>query len=135
MRPVHYAIPFVLLLAGCGTKALNHDVAGFTQSGKTPTQQAILRSIATYRMTKDEARACTLVTTHFLDTPRFDGKIRNCEQVLRSADKHLPDTATVQSVSGDSARVRIDEPTATESIYEMRKEDGTWKINDIVEAK
>ena len=127
------AIALVLLLTGCGTKELNHDVAGFTQAGKTPTEQAILRSIATYRMTKDAAHACTLITTHFLDTARFDGKIRNCEQVIRSADKHLPDTATVQSVSGDSARVLVDEPTATKSIYVMRREGGTWKIDDIVE--
>jgi hypothetical protein len=125
----------VLLLAGCGAKSLNHDVAGFTQAGKTPTEQAILRTIATYRMTNDEARACSLITKHFLDTVRFDGKIRNCEQVVRSADKHLPDTATVQSVSGNTARVLIDEPTATKSIYVMRRENGVWKIDDIVEAK
>ena len=126
----------VVMLAGCGTKSLNRDVAGFTQSGKTPTERAVLRSIATYRMTEDEARACsTLVTRHFLDTARFDGKVRNCEQVLRSADKHLPDSARVQSVSGDTARVLVDEPTATKSVYEMRREGGTWKIDDIVEPK
>ncbi len=124
----------IALLAGCGP-SLNHDVAGFVRSGKTPTDQAILRSIATYRMTKDEARACGLITAHFLNTPRFDGKLRNCEQVVRSADKHLPDSATVQSVSGDAARVFVDEPTATKSIYEMRREGGVWKIDDIVEAK
>ena len=129
------AIAAVLLLTGCGTKSLNHDVAGFTQAGKTPTEQAILRSIATYRMTKDEARACNLITPHFLATPRFDGKMRNCEQVLRSADKHLPDTARVQAVSGDTARVLIDEPTATRSVYEMRRVGGVWKIDDIVEAR
>ena len=124
-----------LLVAGCGPESLNHDVAGFTQEGKTPTQQAILRSIATYRMTKDEGRACSLITTHFLDTNRFEGKLRNCEQVVRSADKHLPDTARVQSVTGDAARVLIDEPTATKSIYEMRRVNGIWKIDDIVEAR
>jgi hypothetical protein len=127
------AVLSVLLLAGCGTKALNHDVAGFTQAGRTPTEQAILRTIATYRMTKDEARACSLITTHFLDTARFEGKIRNCEQVVRSADKHLPDSAKVQSISGSTARVAVDEPTATKSIYVMRRENGTWKIDDIVE--
>jgi hypothetical protein len=129
------AILLALLLAGCGTKSLNHDTAGFTQEGKTPTEQAVLRSIATYRMTTDEARACALITTHFLNTNRFDGKLRNCEQVVRSADKHLPDTAKVQSVSGDTARVLIDEPTATKSIYIMRRESGVWKIDDIVEPK
>ena len=122
------------LLAACG-KQVNTDTAGFTQTGKTPTQQAILRSIATYRMTKDEARACSLITTHFLNTARFEGKLRNCEQVVRSADKHLPDTATVQSVSGESARVLVDEPTATKSVYEMRRQAGVWKIDDILEAK
>ena len=86
-------------LAGCGTKELNHDVRGFTQESKTPTGQSILRSIATYRMTKDAARACGLITSHFLNTARFDGKLRNCEQVLRSASRHLPDSARVQSVS------------------------------------
>jgi hypothetical protein len=124
-----------VLLAGCGAKALNHDVAGFIRAGKTPTEQAILRSIATYRMTDDPARACELITRHFLDTYRFDGKLRNCLQVLRSADKHLPDSASVQSVSGSTARVLVDEPTATKSIYEMRREGSTWKIDDIVEAK
>lgn len=123
------------LLAGCGAKELNHDVAGFTEAGKTPTEQAVLRTIATYRTTKDEARACGLITDHFLRTSRFDGKLRNCEQVIRSASRFLPDTATVQSVSGDSARVLVDEPTATKSIYQMRREGGTWKIDDIVEAR
>ena len=129
------AVLSVLLLAGCGTKALNHDVAGFTQSGKTPTQRAILRTIATYRMSNDEALACGLITRHFLDTSRFDGKVRNCEQVLRAADNHLPDSATVQSVTGATARVFVDEPTATKSIYVMRREGSTWKIDDIVEPK
>src|SRR4051812_19865230 len=62
-----------VLLAGCG-KELNRDTAGFTQAGKTPTEQAILRTIATYRTTGDEARACGLITRHFLNTSRFDGK-------------------------------------------------------------
>jgi hypothetical protein len=35
---------------------------------------------------------------------------------------------------GDSATVAIDEPTATNSIYRMRRLGGTWKIDDIVEA-
>jgi hypothetical protein len=122
------------LLAGCG-KQLNHDVAGFTQAGKTPTEQAILRTIATYRMTEDYARACGLITQHFLGTSRFEGKLRNCEQVLRDADKHLPDSATVESVSGATARVLVDEPTATKSIYLMKREGGVWKIDDIVEAR
>jgi hypothetical protein len=131
------AVPLclALLLAGCGTKSLNHDVSGFTQSSTTPTGQSILRTIATYRMTKDPARACALITDHFLGTTRFDGKLRNCEQVLRSADKHLPDSARVLSVNGDSARVFVKEPTATRSIYEMRRVGVVWKIDDIVEAR
>jgi hypothetical protein len=123
-----------IVLAGCG-KQFNTDTAGFTQAGKTPTEQAILRTIATYRTTGDETRACGLITRHFLNTARFDGKLRNCEQVLRSSSQHLPDSATVQSVADDSARVLVDEPTATKSIYEMRREGATWKIDDIVEAK
>jgi hypothetical protein len=39
----------------------------------------------------------------------------------------------VRTVEGDSARVFVDEPTATSSFYEMRREGGTWKIYDIVE--
>ena len=128
------AAVLVVLLAGCGTKSLNHDVKGFTQESSSPAGQAILRSIATYRMTRDPARACALITDHFLRTSRFDGKLDNCEQVLRDADKHLPDSARVQSVSGASARVLVDEPTATRSIYEMRRVGGVWKIDDIVEA-
>ena len=123
------------LLAGCGTKELNKDVDGFTRAGKTPTEQAILRAIATYRTTDDEARACGLITDHFLKTSRFEGKLRNCEQVIRSASRFLPDSATVQSVAGDTARVLVDEPTATKSIYSMRRERGAWKIDDIVEAR
>ena len=129
------ALGVALLVAGCGTKTFNHDVAGFTQSSTTPTGQSILRTIATYRMTKDPARACALITSHFLHTTRFEGKLDNCEQVLRSADKHLPDSARVLSVSGETARVYVKEPTATRSIYEMRREGTVWKIDDIVEAK
>jgi hypothetical protein len=135
MRRPACALALVVVLGGCGTKALNHDVAGFTQESTTPAGQAILRSIATYRMTKDPARACGLITPHFLGTSRFEGKIRNCEQVLRSADKHLPDTARVLTVSGATATVHVNEPTATESIYRMRRVGGVWKIDDIVEAK
>src|SRR3954447_26980174 len=40
MRLVPSPLALLLLLAGCGTKALRHDVAGFTQAGATPTQQA-----------------------------------------------------------------------------------------------
>jgi hypothetical protein len=54
---------------------------------------------------------------------------------VRAADNHLPDSAQVQSVSGDSARVLVDEPTATKSIYVMSREAGVWKIDDIVEPK
>src|SRR3954470_24338728 len=113
-------------VAGPGAKGFKNRTAGFTQAGKTPTEQAILRTIATYRTTGDEARACGLITRHFLNTSRFDGKLRNCEQVLRSASQHLPDDASRQSVSGATARVLVDEPTATKSIYVMRREGATW---------
>jgi hypothetical protein len=109
-------------------------VTGFTQSAQTPAARSILRSIATYRMTRDTARACALVTAHFLDV-RYEGQTGNCQQVIRTASRFLPDTAKVQSVSGDSARVLVDEPTATKSIYEMKREGGVWKIDDIVEAR
>jgi hypothetical protein len=135
-RMRRFAIALVaLLLAGCGTKQLNHDVAGFTKAGRTPAERSILRTIATYRTTRDTARACALITDHFLKTTRFDGKVRNCRQVIRSAGRFLPDSASVQSVSGAGARVLVDEPTATKSIYEMRREGATWKIDDIVEAR
>jgi hypothetical protein len=124
-----------IALAGCGgANERNTDVKGFVAGGKTADERAVLSSIATYRTTKDEARACGLVTQHFMDG-RFEGETRNCEQVQRTADRFLPDTAKVESVEGDSARVLLDEPTATKSIYEMRREGGTWKIDDIVEAR
>jgi hypothetical protein len=122
----------LVALSGCGPNEHNTDVPGFIRSGQTPTEQAILRSIATYRTTKDTALACSLVTPHFL-SGRFGGKVDNCQQVQREASRHLPDSADVQSVSGDSAKVLIDEPTATRSIYRMRRLGGTWKIDDIVE--
>jgi hypothetical protein len=124
-----------LALAGCGgVNERNTDVKGFVAGGANATERAILASIATYRTTKDEAKACSLVTKHFLDG-RFEGQVDNCEQVQRQASRHLPDTAKVQSVTGDSAKVLVNEPTATESVYEMRREAGTWKIDDIVEAR
>ena len=118
-------------LAGCGTER-NTDVKGFTQKAQSPAEAAILSSIATYRTTEDPAAGCRLVTQKFLDG-RFEGEADNCRQVLREASRHLPDTADVASVSGDTARVLVDEPTATKSIYEMRRDGGTWKIDDIVE--
>jgi hypothetical protein len=66
---------------------------------------------------------------------RFGGSARNCEQVLRSGSRHLPDSARVESVTGNAARVRVAEPTATRSIYRMTREAGVWKIDDIVEAR
>src|SRR3954447_1559651 len=71
-------------LAGCGPDEHNTDVPGFVHSGGTPTGRAILRSIATYRTTTDTARACSLITPHFLKI-RFDGGVDNCEQVQREA--------------------------------------------------
>ena len=122
-------------LAGCGASGYGHDVKGFTQQAKTPADQAVLRSIATYRTTKDEKLACSLITPHFLRI-RFDGKTQVCEAIARHAPKHdLPKSADVESVAGASATVRIAEPTATRSLYKMKQEGGTWKIDDIVEAK
>jgi hypothetical protein len=131
MRRVALVLGLALAIAGCGT-GRNTDVDGFVAGGETATDRAILDSIATYRTTDDEAAACKLVTQEFVDG-RFEGEVDNCEQVLREAARHLPDMAEVESVSGDSARVLVDEPTATRSVYEMRREAGTWKIDDIVE--
>jgi hypothetical protein len=122
----------IALLAGCGNER-NHDVDGFVAKGKTPAERAVLQTIATYRTTEDDLRACKLVTQHFIDG-RFEGELDNCRQVLRTAERYLPDEATVENVEGTAARVRVDEPTSTESIYEMRREGSTWKIDDIVEA-
>jgi outer membrane PBP1 activator LpoA protein len=133
MTKVALILMAALALAGCSTER-NTDVKGFTQEAKTPDETAILRSIATYRTTKDQAAGCRLVTQKLLDE-RFEGEARNCEQVLRDAPRHLPDTAKVESVSGDEARVLVDEPTATKSVYEMRREGGTWKVDAIIEAK
>jgi hypothetical protein len=131
MRIAVLPLLLALALGGC-VNDRNTDVKGFTDAAQTPEERAILDSIATYRTTEDEVAACKLVTQHFVDG-RFEGEVGNCEQVLRETARHLPDTAEVESVRGDSARVLIDEPTATKSIYEMRREGGTWKIDDIVE--
>jgi hypothetical protein len=121
-------------VAGCGQSGFGHDVKGFTQQARSPADQAVLRSIATYRTTKDEQLACSLVTPHFLKL-RFDGKTQVCEAIARHQPKReLPKSATVESVAGTSATVRIAEPTATRSLYKMKQEGGTWKIDDIVEA-
>lgn len=125
------ALVALALLSGCG-KEPNRDVDGFVDTAETAEERAILSSIATYRTTADEDEACELVTGHFLDA-RFDGELDNCRQLLRAAPNHLPDEADVQSIDGDRARVFVDEPTATTSIYEMRRERGTWRIYDIVE--
>jgi len=131
-RATATALTALALLAGCGNER-NHDVDGFVAKGKTPAERAVLQTIATYRTTDDDRRACRLLTQHFIDG-RFEGELDNCRQVLRSADRYLPDEASVESVRGTAARVRVDEPTSTESIYELRREGGTWKIDDIVEA-
>jgi hypothetical protein len=133
MRKAVLPLLAALALVGCVNER-NTDVKGFTDAAKTPEERAILDSIATYRTTEDEAAACKQVTQEFLDD-RFEGEVDNCEQVLREASRHLPDTAEVESVTGTSAQVAVDEPTATRSVYEMRREGGTWKIADIVEAE
>jgi hypothetical protein len=125
----------LLLLAGCGSTGFGQDVKGFTQQAKAPAEQAVLRSIATYRTTADEQVACGLVTQHFL-TLRFDGKRNVCEAVARHQEKReLPKSASVESIAGDAATVRVAEVTATRSLYKMKREGGTWRIDDIVEAK
>jgi hypothetical protein len=132
LRPLRVSL--AVCLAGCGASGYGHDVRGFTQQAKTPPDQAVLRSIATYRTTEDEKLACSLVTPHFLKL-RFEGKPEVCEAIGRHQTKReLPKSAKVESVAGTSATVRIAEPTATRSLYKMKQEGGTWKIDDIVEA-
>ena len=133
LRPLPVALA-AACLAACGASGYGRDVKGFTQQAKAPADQAVLRSIATYRTTDDERLACSLVTPHFLKL-RFDGKTEVCEAIARHQPKReLPKSAEVESIAGTSATVRIAEPTATRSLYRMKQEDGTWKIDDIVEA-
>jgi hypothetical protein len=121
-------------LAGCGAHGFGHDVTGFTQQASAPADREVLRSIATYRTTKDDRLACSLITAHFL-TIRFDGKLELCQAISRhQQNRELPKSAKVESVAGNSATVRIAEPTATRSLYKMKRESGIWKIDDIVEA-
>jgi hypothetical protein len=128
------AIGAAAVLAGCGATGFGQDVKGFTQQAKTPGAQAVLQSIATYRTTKDEKLACSLITPHFL-TIRFEGKPDLCQAIARHQTKReLPKSAKVESVAGNTATVRVAEPTATRSLYKMKREGGTWKIDDIVEA-
>jgi hypothetical protein len=123
-----------LAISGCGAGGYGTDVKGFTQQAKTPADREVLRSIATYRTTGDEKVACGLITPSFLKS-RFESKPSLCEAVARHQTKReLPESAAVQSISGDTAKVAIDEPTATKSIYTMQRVGGTWKIDDIVEA-
>jgi hypothetical protein len=124
----------LVALAGCGSTGYGHDVTGFTQQAKAPADQAVLRSIATYRTTSDEKLACSLITTHFLQV-RFDAKPQLCQAVARHQNKReLPKSAKVEGIAGNAATVRIAEPTATRSLYRMKRERGIWKIDDIVEA-
>ena len=123
-----------LALAGCGASSYGHDVKGFTQQATAQDDQAVLRAIATYRTTADEKLACSLVTPHFMKL-RFDGKTEVCEAIARhQTNRDLPKSAKVETIAGNAATVRIAEPTATRSLYKMKREGGTWKIDDIVEA-
>lgn len=128
------AAALALILAGCGAEGYGRNVKGFTQQAKAPAQQEVLRSIATYRTTTDEKLACSLITPKFLKE-RFDDKQELCEAVARHQQKReLPRKARVTSLSGSRASVRVDEPTATKSVYEMVLDGGVWKIDEIAEA-
>jgi hypothetical protein len=75
-----------------------------------------------------------LITKHFLEI-RFEDKPNLCEAISRHQDnRELPKSADVESIAGNAATVRVSEPTATRSLYKMKQEGGTWKIDDIVEA-
>jgi hypothetical protein len=133
-RPATAAAVALAALAGCGASGFGHDVKGFTQQASAPADQAVLRSIATYRTTTDDELACSLITPHFLKI-RFEGKLELCQAIARHQNKReLPKSAEIENVAGDSATVRIAEPTATRSLYKMKREGGIWKIDDIVEA-
>jgi hypothetical protein len=133
-RPLLLALGIAVALAGCGSTGYGHDVKGFTQQAKDPADQAVLRSIATYRTTEDDKLACSLITAHFLKV-RFEGKLDLCQAVARHQNKReLPKSASVESIAGNAATVRVAEPTATRSLYRMKRERGIWKIDDIVEA-
>jgi hypothetical protein len=133
-RALAPALIAAALLAGCGSSGYGQDVKGFTQQAKSPADEAVLRSIATYRTTGDEKLACSLITAHFLKI-RFEDKPNLCEAIARhQAKRELPKSAQVESIAGNAATVRVDEPTATKSLYKMKREGGTWKIDDIVEA-
>lgn len=134
VKPVAALALAVPALAGCGTHGFGQDVRGFTQEAKTPADQAVLRSIATYRTTSDATLACSLITPHFV-TVRFEGKLALCQAIARhQQNRDLPRSARVESVAGDAATVRIAEVSATRSLYKMKRLDGIWKIDDIVEA-
>jgi CRP-like cAMP-binding protein len=123
-----------VLLAGCGSEGYGTDVKGFTQQTSVPAEQAVLRSIATYRTTEDEDVACGGITKHFLEI-RFENKPELCRAIARHQNKReLPKSAQVESIAGNSATVRVAEVSATRSLYKMKREGGTWKIDDIVEA-
>jgi hypothetical protein len=133
-RPATAAAVALAALAGCGASGFGHDVKGFTQQASAPADQAVLRSIATYRTTTDDELACSLITPHFLEI-RFEGKLELCQAIARHQNKReLPKSASVESIAGGAATVRVAEPTATRSLYKMKQEGGTWKIDDIVEA-
>lgn len=127
------AVLAVAGLTGCGAGGYGTDVKGFTQQASSPAAQDVLRSIATYRTTKDKARACSLITARFLKA-RFEGKQDVCQAVAGQAKHELPKKARVESLTGDVAKVRIDETTPVRSIYAMRREGGVWRIDDIVDA-
>jgi len=127
-------IGFALAAAGCGRPHGSRDVAAFERQAATPAQRSILRSIGVYRTTRDTRLACSLITPRFLRA-RFDGQEHGCEVIVGEASRVLPRSATVESVAGGRARVRVHELTATVSIYEMRRIAARWKIDDIVEPR
>ena len=59
-----------------------------------------------------------------------DATLRDCEERAEARGLRWVSEAR----QGDAAKVLVDEPTATKSIYDMRREGDTWKIYDIKEA-
>lgn len=133
MRRIAFTLVVVAAaaVAGCGMVHASRDVNAFVRQGNTPQERAVLHSIGVYRTTPSYVLACSLVTQHFLQT-RFDGQVRECESTATQTPHTLPRSASVASIDGTRAQVRVAEVTGTRSIYRMEQVGGVWKVDDIV---
>lgn len=135
-RPRAAALAVICVAAcvgGCAPAAGSRNVGAFVRQASTPAGRAVLRSIAIYRTSHNLRLACSLITAHFLRV-RFQNLDEECEVFSGEAPRTLPRSARVVQVAGTRARVLVHELSATRSYYEMAREHGTWKIDDIVAA-